>query len=73
MFRIGPLEDSRSLGDQFDELASEFRVSAFGVLVPGQVAAQLANWEITGHAQPLTESSNWGYFGPSRACIHQRR
>jgi hypothetical protein len=27
-----------SLGDQFDELATELHVSAFGVLVPGQVA-----------------------------------
>ena len=42
MFRIGLLEYLRRLGDQFDELAAEFHVSPFGVLVSGQVAAQLA-------------------------------
>jgi hypothetical protein len=41
LLRIGPLEYLRSLGDQFDELATEFQVSAFGVLVPGEVATQL--------------------------------
>jgi hypothetical protein len=42
LLRIGPLEYLRRLGDQFDELAAEFHVRAFGVLVPGQVATQLA-------------------------------
>jgi len=42
LFRIGPLEYLGSLGDQFDELATELHIGAFGVLVPGQVAAQLA-------------------------------
>jgi len=42
LLRIGPLEYLRSLGDQFGELAAEFHISAFGVLVSGQVAAQLA-------------------------------
>ena len=41
MLRIGPLEYLGSLRDQFDELAAEFHVGAFGVLVSGQVAAQL--------------------------------
>jgi hypothetical protein len=39
LLRIGPLEYLRSLRDQFDELAAEFPVSPFGVLVSGQVEA----------------------------------
>lgn len=42
MLRIGPLEYLWSLGNQFDELAAELHVSAFGALVPAQVAAQPA-------------------------------
>ncbi len=41
MPRISALEYLRSLGDEFDELAAELDVSTFGVLVLGQVAAQL--------------------------------
>ncbi|MDQ6885077.1 MAG: hypothetical protein M3077_12735 [Candidatus Dormibacteraeota bacterium] len=54
MFRIGPLEYLGSLGDQFDELAAELHVSAFGVLMAGQVAGQLAAILLQ-HVEPLPE------------------
>lgn len=59
---VGSLEYFREPGRsawaiKFDELAPELRVSAFGVLVPGEVAAQLMAVDHAPESKPARESA----------------
>jgi hypothetical protein len=66
LLRIGALEYLRSLGDQVDELAAKLCVSAFGMLVFRQVAAQLARTFLRGEGRkyrhPVSIERMWAEF-----------